>query len=219
MSLKPIAIDLYCGLGGWAEGLIAEGWRVIGYDIERHDYGKGSYPGALVLQDVLTIHGSQFKDASLIVASPPCQEYSYIPMNLEPLHTEYCRLSGHEIRWDTGRRFAWEHFIYKGFVLADLAIVIKYLKDKIRMGKRTEACLRFRSLIEDTDGFEEHLSEARKVLRIHAKEQIQKMDAAKVEILQSTGRPPTSERPAKAVGDIAAGLKAREDFVRLGREL
>jgi hypothetical protein len=34
----------------------------------------------LVIQDVLTLHGSQFRDASLIVASPPCQEYSYMAM-------------------------------------------------------------------------------------------------------------------------------------------
>jgi hypothetical protein len=33
-----------------------------------------------VIQDVLTLHGSQFKNASLIVASPPCQEYSYMAM-------------------------------------------------------------------------------------------------------------------------------------------
>jgi hypothetical protein len=33
-----------------------------------------------VLEDVLTIHGSRFKDAALIVASPPCQEYSYMAM-------------------------------------------------------------------------------------------------------------------------------------------
>jgi hypothetical protein len=29
---------------------------------------------------VLTLHGSQFRDAALIVASPPCQEYSYMAM-------------------------------------------------------------------------------------------------------------------------------------------
>ncbi len=79
-SAAPLAIDLFCGLGGWSEGLIAEGWRVVGFDIERHAYGSDKYPGQLVLQDVLTIHGSQFKSASLIVASPPCQEYSYMAM-------------------------------------------------------------------------------------------------------------------------------------------
>ena len=125
---RILAIDLFCGLGGWTEGLLAEGYRVVGFDMERHRYparaisdsdgtkvreagvdfnnpavgssrnrsfnyanecamkeapltgGWDEYPAQLVLQDVLTIHGSQFKDAALIVASPPCQEYSYMAM-------------------------------------------------------------------------------------------------------------------------------------------
>lgn len=75
-----LAIDLFCGLGGWTEGLLAEGYDVVGFDIERHVYGEHRYPAQLVVQDVLTLHGSQFKDADLIVASPPCQEYSYMAM-------------------------------------------------------------------------------------------------------------------------------------------
>lgn len=78
---QPLGIDLFCGLGGWTEGMLAEGYSVVGFDIERHDYGDGKrYPAKLVIQDVLTIHGRQFKDADLIVASPPCQEYSYMAM-------------------------------------------------------------------------------------------------------------------------------------------
>lgn len=118
---KPLAIDLFCGLGGWTEALLAEGWDVVGFDIERHRYqkiaerGAGAvkrpgmswsnsadpdcqpkafnstddveflpemqeYPAQLVLQDVRLIHGAQFKDADLIVASPPCQEFSWRAM-------------------------------------------------------------------------------------------------------------------------------------------
>ena len=78
--MTPLAIDLFCGLGGWTEGLLAEGYDVVGFDIERHRYGGHCYPGKLVIQDVTTLHGSQFKTATLIVASPPCQAYSYRAM-------------------------------------------------------------------------------------------------------------------------------------------
>jgi hypothetical protein len=80
MTIAPLAIDLYCGLGGWTEGLLTEGYDVIGFDIERYVYGEHRYPAQLVLQDVLTLHGSQFRGAALIVASPPCQAYSYRAM-------------------------------------------------------------------------------------------------------------------------------------------
>lgn len=77
---KPVCYDLYCGLGGWSEAFIAEGYECIGFDIEAHDYGTGGYPGKLILRDVRSIHGSELKDAACIVASPPCQAYSYRAM-------------------------------------------------------------------------------------------------------------------------------------------
>src|SRR5208283_3580314 len=78
--MKPLAIDLFCGLGGWTEGLLTEGYYVVGFDNVRHVYGEHRYPAQLVIQDVLTLHGKQFADAALIVASPPCQAYSYRAM-------------------------------------------------------------------------------------------------------------------------------------------
>ena len=89
---KPLCIDLFCGLGGWAEGFLAEGYDVIGFDIERHDYGTGGYPGQLVLQDVLTLDGRQFRNAAVIVASPPCQAYSYRAMPFGGLWLEHNRM-------------------------------------------------------------------------------------------------------------------------------
>ena len=77
---KPLCVDLFCGLGGWAEGFLAEGYDVIGFDVERHCYGLEAYPGVLILQSVLDLHGRMFKGASCIVASPPCQEFSYMAM-------------------------------------------------------------------------------------------------------------------------------------------
>jgi hypothetical protein len=80
---KPLAIDLFCGLFGWSDGLLAEGWEVIGFDIKDMHSNFGLVRPAekrLVIQNVLTLHGSQFRTADLIVASPPCQAYSYRAM-------------------------------------------------------------------------------------------------------------------------------------------
>jgi site-specific DNA-cytosine methylase len=75
--MKPLAIDLFCGLGGWAEGFIAEGYRVVGFDNDPR-FAK-VYPGGFVLQDVRTLDGRRFRDARCIVASPPCNRYSNVP--------------------------------------------------------------------------------------------------------------------------------------------
>jgi len=83
-SQKPLMIELFAGLHGWGEGAVLEGYRVIGFDLFDMcgDLGIDRPTGdiRIVLQDVLTIHGRQFKDAALIVASPPCQAYSYRAM-------------------------------------------------------------------------------------------------------------------------------------------
>src|SRR6516164_4424609 len=81
--MKPLGIDLFCGLSGWGHGLHAEGFEVIGFDIEDMHASLGVERPPwfqLVLQDVLTLHGRQFRDTTLIVASPPCQAYSYRAM-------------------------------------------------------------------------------------------------------------------------------------------
>ncbi len=76
---RPLMIELFYGTGGWGAGWLELGGRVIGFDIE-HLPHHGPVPenASLVLQDVLTLHGSQFKDADLICCSPPCQAYSYM---------------------------------------------------------------------------------------------------------------------------------------------
>ena len=151
--MRPRAIDLYCGLGGWSEGLLAEGFDVIGFDIERHVYGDHRYPGQLVIQDVRTLHGSQFKGAALIVASPPCQDYSYRAMPwkrakaLPPpdnilfetcfrLQREACEAAGHHIplivenvrgaqKWVGRARWSFGSFYLWGDVPALMPVVLR----------------------------------------------------------------------------------------------
>ena len=82
--MKPIVFDLFCGLGGWSEAFIANGYRAIGFDIEAHNYGNGVYPGELILRDMRSMNGAdlvkEFGVPTCIVGSPPCQAFSYMAM-------------------------------------------------------------------------------------------------------------------------------------------
>lgn len=64
-------LDLFCGMGGWATGLIDAGHDVTGYDIA--DFSD-VYPGKFIHADLLNFN--DFPQADVIVASPPCTEFS-----------------------------------------------------------------------------------------------------------------------------------------------
>jgi hypothetical protein len=81
--VRPVALDLCVGLGGWAAGLVAAGYDVIGVDIEdmfaalnepRPDHFE------LVIADICKVRGADYAHVSLIVGSSPCQDFSYRAM-------------------------------------------------------------------------------------------------------------------------------------------
>ena len=69
----PLAIDLFCGAGGVALGLLRAGYRVVGVDIEQ----QPDYPAEFVLGDAYR-PPLDLAQASLVWASPPCQAYTTV---------------------------------------------------------------------------------------------------------------------------------------------
>ena len=101
---RPLVVELFCGCFGWSAGWIAEGGRAIGFDLE-HLPHHGPIPEncELVIQDVLTLHGSQFRNADIILASPPCTQYSYLAMpwsrSKDPNNSKAAKALRH--KWET----------------------------------------------------------------------------------------------------------------------
>ena len=79
------ALDLFCGAGGSALGLLAAGFdEVVGIDIERKH--ARIYPGQFIHGDALCspVNLDAF---DFVWASPPCQKYS---LSTRPHGVEYC---------------------------------------------------------------------------------------------------------------------------------
>jgi len=70
------ALDLYCGLGGWSDGLALEGFEVLGVEIEPHIAEQYKHP--VIVADVRDLDPRNFMGYDLIVGSPPCREFTQV---------------------------------------------------------------------------------------------------------------------------------------------
>lgn len=67
------ALDLFCGLGGWSDGLAMEGFKVLGVEIEPKIAELYKHP--CLVADVRELDGRMFRTFDLIVGSPPCRDF------------------------------------------------------------------------------------------------------------------------------------------------
>lgn len=73
---RPLAVDLFCGRGGWTKGLLAAGFRVVGLDVDP----QPAYPQEAEFRqaDIRDVNGAEFQGAAVVSASPPCTGFSSI---------------------------------------------------------------------------------------------------------------------------------------------
>lgn len=72
--MKPVAIDLCAGKGGWTNGLLEAGFEVYGFDIEP----QTEYRGIFLRCDILDLTASFLRGLNPVFAcaSTPCEEFS-----------------------------------------------------------------------------------------------------------------------------------------------
>jgi len=68
------ALDLFCGLGGWSDGLAAEGFDILGVEINEEVSELYKHP--VIVSDICDLNPENFKGYDLIVGSPPCRNFS-----------------------------------------------------------------------------------------------------------------------------------------------
>jgi len=68
------ALDLFCGLGGWSDGLAMEGFEVLGVEIEPEI--AELYKHSVIVADIRDLDGLDFQGYDLIVGSPPCRDFT-----------------------------------------------------------------------------------------------------------------------------------------------
>jgi site-specific DNA-cytosine methylase len=110
MPDKPLCIDLFCGeFLGWTLGFLAEGYRVIGYDIiQSPRYIPDGF--TYIRQDVRTVRGAEiiarFGRPRVVVGSPPCERYSI--WSLPPTWRHSQPRWPQEDLWDAAERIGQE---------------------------------------------------------------------------------------------------------------
>lgn len=71
------AADIFSGFGGWSDGLAAEGFQVLGVEIDPKIAKLYKHP--VLVADVRELPRKMFQAFDLIVGSPPCRDFTQIP--------------------------------------------------------------------------------------------------------------------------------------------
>lgn len=65
------ALDCFCGLGGWSDGLYQAGFEVQGIDVI-----NVGYQYSLTISDIRMLNGKNYEGFDIIVGSPPCRDFT-----------------------------------------------------------------------------------------------------------------------------------------------
>ena len=115
------------------------------------------------------------------------------PERVEAIHKLFCAMTGRELPLDLGgaRAHQWAQWFQEGFTEDDLRLVVPFLRQGIREGRRNEGALKFVNLIADPLKFGDDLAQAKTHQKI--RERAPKVDQGKEQVLRQSGRAPEND--------------------------
>lgn len=121
------------------------------------------------------------------------------PEQVQAIHKLFVDLTGRDIPLDLAgcRARQWYDWFQAGFTEADLRLVVAYVKQGIRDGRRNVAALKFVNLIGEPLRFGEDLAEIKAMARKP------KMHQSRESVLRATGRPTQHEYKVTPAGEAA----------------
>lgn len=120
----------------------------------------------------------------------------------EKIHAQYRAFTGMDIAYTMECRFYWEAFLVAGLTESDLACVVRYIKGRMKKGRREIESLAMRNLVRNLQNFREDLATARAESRNTVTE------TPRQSVLRATGRTAeTPEKTAQASGMVLEQTK------------
>lgn len=129
---------------------------------------------------------------------------------LKIIHDHYCQLSGLPVPYTHYHEYSWGVWLHYGFTKDDLEPVIRYIKKRIRDGRRERESLMFRNLIAHPETFADDLAMARATLRQPV------IDQARQSVLTASGRSAEAvSQPVRSIAQVMAGDAALKELLAL----
>lgn len=130
----------------------------------------------------------------------------------QAIHSAYKALTGLDVPYTMQLHYAWEQWLINGWQEPDLACVVRYIKVKIKEGKRPKESLLPRNLIQRTDFFAEDLAIAR------AESRNTRTETPRQSILRSAGMATEKKTEARPAGSVLEGDALKEFMAKCKQE-
>ncbi len=128
-----------------------------------------------------------------------------ISPEINAMHAAFCEARGLDLPLNGCTERQWDNAIKMGMTPADVTLLIKARKERIKAGIRHEECLYMRNITGSEDVIANALEE---IAAVKAKQRVKVYPAGKSEVLRATGRPDQPEQgKTMPFSEVIKGLR------------